>query len=141
MAQALVAGTLVLHGLITTAIGAGTISGPDTPGLAGTSLSWWPTALGRSWAFDGLQLGTAASVAGGAVWGAAGLALLGAGLGLWGVPGLERVWQPLAMAGAGTSLVALLLYFHPWYALALAVNAAILLTQAGTRGPLTVAGP
>jgi hypothetical protein len=73
-------------------------------------------------------------------WTVAGLALLGAGLGLFGVPGLERVWQPLAMAGAGVSLAALLLYFHPVYVLALGINLAILATRAATRGPLTIGG-
>jgi hypothetical protein len=140
MSQALLAGFLVAHGLITTAIGSGTITGADKPGVPGTSWTVWPTALGRSWVIDGLQLGTGASVAGGVLWGAAGLALLGAGFGLFGVPGLRAIWQPLAVAGGGVSLAALALYFHPIYAIGIAINLAILATQAGTRGPLAVPG-
>jgi hypothetical protein len=140
MPQALFAGLLVAHGLITTVIGSGAIGDPSKPGLPGTSWAFWPTPLGRSWVLDGLQLGTGASVVGGVVWTAAGLALLGAGLGLFGVPGLRGVWQPLAVAGGGASLVALALYFHPIYLIAVAINLAIVATQAATRGPLTLAG-
>jgi hypothetical protein len=140
MPQGLLAGLLLVHGLITTSIGSAAIANPSKPGLPGTSWALWPTPLGRSWVIDGLHLGAGASVAGGVVWGAAGLALLGAGLGLFGLPGLDRVWQPLAVAGGGISVVALVLYFHPIYVIALAINLAILTTQAGTRGPLTIAG-
>lgn len=140
MPQALLAGLLVAHGLITTAIGSGTVTGGAKAGLAGTSWALWPTPLGRSWVIDGLHLGAGASAAGGILWGAAGLAFVGAGLGLFGVPGLRTLWQPLAMAGGGVSLLALLLYFHPYYALAVAINLAIVATQAGTRGPLPLAG-
>ena len=140
MPQGLLAGFFIVHGLITTAIGAGAVADPDNPGLAGTSWALWPTPLGRSWVIDGLQLGDGASIAGGVLWGAAGLALLGAGLGLFGAPLLRTAWQPLAVAGGGASLVALVLYFHPIYALAVAINLAIVATQAGTRGPWMVAG-
>ena len=44
------------------------------------------------------------------------------------------------MAGGGISLVALVLYFHPFYAIALGINPAILATQARTLGPLPIAG-
>jgi hypothetical protein len=140
MAPGLLAGLLFVHGLITTAIGAGAVTKPDAPGVPTTGLSWWPTPLGRSWVVDGWQLGSGASVALGVVWTLGGLALLGASVGLFGVPGLHRVWQLLAVAGGGLSLVAIGLTFHPWYLIALAVNLAIVATQAGARGPLALPG-
>jgi hypothetical protein len=130
MPQGILAGLLVAHGLITMAIGA-------TPSGAITSnpdwLSWWPTTVGRSWLLDAVQLGNAGATASGLLWVVAGLGLAGAGLGLFGVPGLRDAWQALALAGAGLGLAAVVLYFHPWYALALLVNLAILATRAGTE--------
>ncbi len=138
MVQTLIAAFLVAHGVITTAIGASSMMPPGAPGLPNpTWRGWWPTAFGRSWVIDGLHLGSGAGVAGGLLWTAAGLAFIGAGLGIVGMPGLREVWQPLGL-GAGTlALVALCLYFHPWYFLAVLINAAIVALLWGTvRAPV-----
>jgi hypothetical protein len=90
---------------------------------------------------DGLHLGAGASAGIGVVWAVAVLALLGAGLGLFGVSGLRGLWQSLALAGGGIGLAAVALSFHPWYLVALLVNLAILVTRAGTeRFPFMAAG-
>jgi hypothetical protein len=139
MPQALLAGLFFAHGLITTAIGlpAVTRGGDDLPNPGW--LGWWPTNLGRSWLLDAVQFGPGGYALGGLLWLASGLAFAGAGLGLFGVPRLRGLWQPLALAGGGCGLVAAALFLHPWYAFAVLINLAVVITQAGTRGPLTVA--
>ena len=47
------------------------------------------------------------------------------------MPVLRAFWQPLGVAGGGVGLPAVSLYLHPWYALALAINVAVVLTGAG----------
>jgi hypothetical protein len=137
----LIAGFLVVHGLITAAIGAGAVADPAKPGLANAAwLGWWPTALGRSWLLDGLHLGPGAGVAGGLLWLAAGLALMAAGLGRFGVPGLHGSWQMLALGGAALGLLALAVYFHPIYVLATLINVAILVATWGALRPAPVGG-
>lgn len=138
MNSGVVAGLFLAHGLITAAIGSAAVTKPDAPGLPNTTLPWWPTPLGRSWLIDGLHLGAGASLGLGLLWTAAGATLAGAGLGLFGVPGLHRIWQPLAIAGGWISVAAVGAAFHPWYALALGINIAIILSDAGTRGPVAV---
>jgi hypothetical protein len=124
VSQGLVAGFLVMHGLITVAIGAGGFA--DGPGLANPGwLRWWPTELGRSWVLDGLHMGPGGAVLGAALWATAGAAFVGAGLGALGMPGARDVWQPLALGAGALSLVAIGAYFHPWYAVGFSINAAV----------------
>jgi hypothetical protein len=49
---------------------------------------------------------------GGMIWLASGLAFTGAGLGLFGVPGLKGIWQPLALAEGRFGLTAVALFFQ-----------------------------
>jgi len=136
MPQVLVAGSLVVHGLITTMIGFGGVTKPDAPAMALPAwFGWWPGPFGRSWLVDALHLGSGASLAGSALWLAAGLALLAAGLGWLGVPALSGVWQPLALGGAALGLVVLALYFHPIYLLAVLINVAIVVLVSGAVVP------
>ena len=136
MPQVLVAGFVVAHGLITTMIGFGGVTKPDAPAMTMPAwFGWWPGPFGRSWLIDALHLGAGASMAGSALWLVAGLALLGAGLGWFGVPGLSGVWQPLALGGAAVGLVALALYFHPLYVVAVVINVAIVVLVSGALAP------
>jgi hypothetical protein len=136
MPQVLIAGLVVAHGLITTMIGFGGITRPEAPAMAVPAwIGWWPGPFGRSWLIDALQLGPGASMIGSALWLAAGLALLAAGLGLLGVPGLSGVWQPLALGGAAVGLIALALFFHPFYLVAILVNVAIVVLLSGALAP------
>jgi hypothetical protein len=128
-----VIGIMILaHGAITAMIGVGSVTRPDAPGMAlPSAFAWWPGPFGRSWAIDALGLGTGVAVVGGLVWVVSGLALLGAGLGWLGFGPLAGATSTLAVAGAVLGLVALVLYFHPLYLLAIAINVAILVGQGG----------
>src|SRR5438128_3512003 len=122
------AGLFFVHGLITMASGMGAVADGGRkawtePGLANAAwLSWWPINLGRSWIIDAAQIGPPGYALGELIWLASGLAFVGAGLGLFGVPGLQPVWRMLALAGGGFGVTAVALFFHPWYALALLIN-------------------
>ena len=59
---------------------------------------------------------------GGLLWLAAGLALVGAGLGWLGVSAVSGQWQMLALVGAVLGLAALALYFHPFYVVAIVID-------------------
>jgi len=138
MPQVLVAGFVVAHGLITAMIGIGGVSKPDAPALAMPAwLGWWPGPFGRSWLIDALHLGSGASVVGSGLWLVAGLALVAAGLGWLGVPALSGVWQPLALGGAAVGLVALALFFHPFYLAAVLINVAIVVLISRALVPAT----
>ena len=123
---------LVAHGLITTMIGFGSMSNPTSAAMPTPSwLGWWPGTLGRSWAFDALNLGSGPALIGGLLWLAAGLALVGAGLGWLGVSVVSNQWQMLALVGAVLGLAALALYFHPFYVVAIVIDVVILVAVWG----------
>lgn len=132
MPNVLVGLFIVGHGLITTMIGVGAVTKPDAPAVTLPSwFAWWPGPFGRSWVFEALGLGTGAAMIGGLVWVASGLALAASGLGWLGFGALEGLTSTLAVVGAALGLVALVLYFHPLYLLAVAINVAILAGQVG----------
>jgi hypothetical protein len=110
---------LILHGLITLAISAGSFT-PQGKIPNPHWLRWWPSQLGQSWIFPGIGW------PGGLIWLLAGLLLLGAGLGFFGFVIPVAWWIPLAIAGAILGLIALILYFHPYYLLGLLLNIGIL---------------
>jgi hypothetical protein len=117
---------LVAHGLITTMIGFGSMSNPTSAAMPTPSwLGWWPGTLGRSFAFDALNLGSGPALIGGLLLLAAGLALVGAGLGWLGVSVVGNQWQMLALVGAVLGLAALALYFHPFYIVAIVIDVLI----------------
>jgi hypothetical protein len=123
---------LVAHGLITTMIGFGSMTNPASTAMAAPSwLAWWPGSLGRSWAFDALNLGSGPAMIGGLLWLSAGLALVGAGLGWLGVPPVSGEWQLLALVGAVLGLAALALYFHPFYLVAIVIDVFIVVSAWG----------
>lgn len=75
-------GILVLvHGLITTAIGAGSISNPRGVAVPGTD--WYPVALGQSWMLQG-----DAAKFGAGLWLIAGIGLIATSAAILGVGGL-----------------------------------------------------
>jgi hypothetical protein len=130
--HAVVGIVLVAHGLITTMIGFGSMSTPTSAAMPTPSwLGWWPGTLGRSWAFDALNLGSGTALIGGLLWLAAGLALVGAGVGWLGVSVVSSQWQMLALVGAVLGLAALALYFHPFYVVAIVIDVVILVAVWG----------
>lgn len=135
MPHALVGGFLVVHGLITTMIGFGGITNPNSTAISVPGFAWWPGPLGRSWLIDGLRLGSGAAIVGSLVWLVAGLALIGAGLGWLGVPVFRDQWPLLAVVGGLTGLAALAVYFHPVYLIAVAINVALVALVWGRVAP------
>jgi len=132
MPHALIAALLVGHGLITSVIGFGAVTSPNAPAMALPSwVAWWPGPFGRSWFFEAFSFGPAAQMVGGLVWLTAGLLIVAGGLGWFGLGFLEESRVTLLVAGAGLSLVALALYFHPFYLVAVAINIAIVLVLWG----------
>ena len=132
MPHAVVGIVLVAHGLITTMIGFGSMSNTTSATMPAPSwLGWWPGRLGRSWALDALNLGSGPALIGGLLWLAAGLALVGAGLGWLGVSAVSGQWQLLALVGAVLGLAALALYFHPFYVVAIVIDVVILVSVWG----------
>lgn len=139
MPQAVLGGVLVVHGLITTMIGVGGVTNPNAPAMTLPSwFSWWPGPFGRSWLFDALHLGTGASVLGGLVWLAAGVTFVAAGLGWLGVPAVHDVWQTLAFGGAAAGLLALVVYFHPLYLVAVVIDLTVVVLLWGRLTTATV---
>lgn len=126
---------LVLHGLITTMIGITSATSPDGPAMTMPSwLGWWSGPFGRSWLVDALQLGTWASVLGGLLWVAAGVALVCAGLGLAGFEPLRAQWPLFGLVGGLLGLVLVAAYFHPLYAAAVLINVVLVVAVWGSSG-------
>ena len=126
MPHALVGAFLVVHGLITSFIGFGAVTNPSAAPMAMPSwMAWWPGPFGRSWTFEVLGLGDGAAISGGLVWLAAGLALVGGGLGWLGIGPLVEARYALLVGGAAVGLLALALYFHPFYLAAVLINLAV----------------
>lgn len=87
----------------------------------------WPFEMARSWLVTGAgldpalvrALGTATVLATIALLVAAGLSTVG-----WLIP--AEWWSALVVAGAITSALALVMFFHPWIVLGLVIDAALL---------------
>jgi hypothetical protein len=128
---------LLCHGFITTAIGWGAVTRPDSPAVQLPSwLHWWPGPFGRSWLVDALHLGKGWAIAVGLVWLGAGLLLVLGAFGLLGVPLLRDSSPIILLAGASLALAALTVSFHPIYLVAVLINIAVLSGVTG-RLPLT----
>jgi hypothetical protein len=127
MLRFLIGAMLIVHGLIVAAQSPGAFRGGEP--LANPSwLAWWPTALGQSWLLAGLGLEqTVAAWLAGLLWLIGGVALVAAGLGVFGVLVPQGWWRALAIGGAGMSLLMLLFYLHPFYGIGTGLSAAILL--------------
>lgn len=123
---------LLCHGFITTAIGWGSVTRPDSPAVQLPSwLHWWPGPFGRSWLVDALHLGKGWAIGVGLVWLGAGLLLVLGGLALLGVPLLRDSSPIILLAGASLALAALTASFHPLYIVAVLINIAILIGVTG----------
>ena len=126
---------LLVHGLITSAqaqAGFRPSEGVANPGW----LAWWPVNLGQSWLFKYFSLpkpvfGTVLGI----LWISAGVSLIAAALGLFGVIVPTTLWRQLAGIGAIISLVLFVFYIHPLYAVGIGANIAILLVLLWTKWP------
>ncbi|HYG58567.1 MAG TPA: hypothetical protein VD902_10965 [Symbiobacteriaceae bacterium] len=125
-------GFLMLHGLITGAQSSGLLAG-NAHGIANPGfVRWWFTRLGESWLLSrfGLESRPILFLTG-LLWLAAGVGFVAAGMSLagWLVP---TAWYPTLAAGSALiSLVLVVLFFHPIYLAALAINAHVYMAAAG----------
>ena len=110
---------LIAHGLVHAGLAAA--PRPDIPDAKPftfwTSSSWLLTGLGESFSRP----------AGTVLWIASTLLFVAAGLGVLGLPGLRDIWAGLTVAGAITSLLLLLLFWHSWLVIGLVINIGLLL--------------
>jgi hypothetical protein len=116
----LVAAFLVAHALIHASYLA-----PTPPRTAGGPE--WPFEMTRSWLVSALQLDPGlVRIAGTALVAVTVALLLVAGLAAagWIVP--AAWWPALALSGAAASLATLILFFHPWILLGIAIDLALL---------------
>lgn len=75
--------------------------------------------------FEAIGLGGGAQLVGGFIWLIAGVMIIAGGLGWFGFGVFEGSRVILLVGGAALSLIALALYFHPIYLIAVAINVAI----------------
>ena len=117
---------LILHGLICAAQAVGSFSSSE--GVSNPNwLNWWPTSLGKSWLLS--QMGTGQSLFTfivGVLGLVSGVCIIAAGLGLLGFVIPFHWWRPLAGAGAALLLIYFAIYAHPFFAVGIGANIAIL---------------
>jgi hypothetical protein len=112
---------IVAHGLIH----ASYFSPRPAPESGGPA---WPFELARSWFLSPLgvpesvlrPLGVTLAIVAVVAFAMAGLATLGLVLSV-------GAWQPLVVVGAVASLALLILFFHPWLVLGLAIDAVLMI--------------
>lgn len=116
---------LIAHALMTMSLA--TVPVPQ-PGALRTPFfpGWWRTNIDPLWPVARLGISPAVvQTAGWVLWLAASLLLALAGIGLLGLPGLNAIWQGLAVGGAVVSLLLLGLYWHPWLVVGILLNLGI----------------
>ncbi len=130
----LIAVLLIVHGLIV----AGQSSGSFNPigGLQNPSwLNWWPANLGQSWLLAPLGVErTLLARAGGFLWLIAGITVVAAGLGAFGLVVPHTWWRSLALIGAIVSLVMLTVYFHPLFGIGIGASIVLLIALLWEQG-------
>lgn len=117
---------LMLHGLISAAQAVGSLSSSE--GVPNPNwLNWWPTPLGKSWLLSQLGIGQSLfTIIVGVLGLMSGACIIAAGLGLIGFVIPPQWWRPLAGAGAALSLIYFTIYAHPFFAVGIGANIAIL---------------
>jgi hypothetical protein len=136
----LVSALLILHGLIVAGQAAGSFGSLLPAELRNPSfVSWWPINMGRSWLFSWLGLENTLVVyrIGGLLWLAGGIALVAAGLGIFGFVIPIVWWRGLAIGGAAISLFMLIIYLHPMLIIGTASSFAVLVALLWLRWPPT----
>lgn len=110
---------LIAHGLVHAGLAAA--PRPDIPDAKPftfwTSPSWLLAGLGESFSRP----------AGTVLWIASTSLFVAAGVGVLGLTGLREIWGGLTVAGAITSLLLLLLFWHRWLVIGVFINVTLLL--------------
>jgi hypothetical protein len=125
----LVSALLIIHGLIVAGQATGSFSSVIPAELRNPSfVGWWPINMGRSWLFPWLGLENTLAVyrIGGLLWLVSGIALVAAGLGIFGFVIPVAWWRGLAIGGAASSLFMLIIYLHPILIIGTASSLAVL---------------
>ena len=113
---------LIAHGLAHAGLAAA--PNPDDPRAKPGAFF---TATERSWLLPKLGLNASAIRWIGIILVAlSALGFVFAGLGIFGIAGLEMIWQTVAVVSACTSLVLLTLFWHPWLPVGILINLGIL---------------
>ena len=117
---------LILHGLICAAQAVGSFSSSE--GVPNPNwLNWWPIPLGKSWLLSQMGIGQSLfTIVVGVLGLVSGVCIIAAGLGLLGFVIPPQWWRPLAGAGAALSLIYFAIYAHPFFAVGIGANIAIL---------------
>jgi hypothetical protein len=136
MLKYLIAAILFGHGFIVAAQSGGNFGRGSSLIVNPAWLSWWPTALGRSWFLAAFKLeGTLIDKVFGLLWLASGLCIIAAALGILGFIIPKDLWRTLAIVGASGSLVMLALYLHPFYIVGILLDIAILVALLWLKWP------
>jgi hypothetical protein len=99
----------------------------------------WPFGLTDSWLLNGVQApegfvrGVAVTLALASLVG-----FVLAGLGVIGVAGLTDVWSGLTIGSAAASLLLVVLFWHTYFIVGLALDVGLLVTTIGGRWPSTL---
>lgn len=123
----------MIHGLITAGISLGMLGGGTSAPENPSWMSWWPTPMGRFWLL--CPLGLEPSIISRLftiLWVVGGICFLVSGVGIF--IGQEW-WRTFAIVRAALSVVVLVVYLHPWYWFALALNAGSWQHCGGHTGP------
>jgi len=134
----LVSALLIIHGLIAAGQAAGSFGSIIPAELRNPSfVSWWPINMGRSWLLSSLGLENTLAVyrIGGLLWLAGGIALVAAGLGIFGFVIPADWWRGLAIGGAAISLFMLIIYLHPILIIGTTSSLAVLVALLWLRWP------
>ena len=118
----LIALFLIAHGFVH----AGLAAAPD-PNAAEEKPGAFFTSPERSWLLSSLGLRpTAVRWIGLTLVALATLGFVLAGLGVFGVPGLNEIWRTLAVASSVVSLLLLILFWHLWLIVGVLIDIVIL---------------
>lgn len=129
--KTLIALFLIAHGLVH----AGLAAAPD-PGDPDAKAGAFFTSPQRSWLLS--RLGINQTMAQWIGIGLVSLAALGfvlAGLGVFGIPGLEGLWRSLSVISAIISLLLLVLFWHTWLILGVLIDLAIIISLQWAKWP------
>ena len=87
---------------------------------------WWRKDVDPLWLASRMGLPeTVVRIAGSMLWLATLLGFTLAGLGILGVPGLNAIWQGMAIGGSIASLLLLGFYWHPWLVAGVLIDLAV----------------
>jgi hypothetical protein len=122
---------LILHGLVHGGLAAAPI--PNDPNSKPGAFF---TDATRSWLLSRMGLNASAIRVAGVIM--VMLPLLGfvaAGLGVFGISGLDSIWRMMAVTSAGFSLLLLVVFWHPWLVVGCLLNFGMLISLLWANWP------